>query len=45
LTYISWYSDFDKFLINVKFLDLALLLAVFLRMFKTISARPTKLGS
>jgi len=34
LTYISWSSDFDNFLINVKFLHLALLFAVFLRKFK-----------
>jgi len=33
LTYISWSSDSDNFFINVKFLRLALLLAVFLRKF------------
>jgi len=34
LTYISWSNDSDNFFINVKFLLLALLLAVFLRKFK-----------
>jgi len=31
--YISWSSDSDNFFINVKFLRLALLIAVFLRKF------------
>jgi len=31
MTYISWSRDSDNFFINVKFLCLAMLLAVFLR--------------